>query len=98
MKDLIGTIMLAANNDIVELMIRDRLYWATRKQYLELAETTNILEAIVAAGGGLSAIQHILDDATSMDDIRARLIQWQAIHHTVVSIEVARAKKIHKLD
>jgi hypothetical protein len=41
------------------------------------AELLDILQAIIAAGGGLLAIHRILDEAKTMNDIRTRYIQWQ---------------------
>jgi hypothetical protein len=45
------------------------------------AELLDILQAIIAAGGGLLAIHRILDEAKTMNDIRTRYIQWQTDTH-----------------
>jgi hypothetical protein len=73
-----STIPLAANNDIVEMMIRGRLYWVTRKQFFVLAETSAMLETVISGGGKLPTIHHIFDEAKTMADMHTRFSKWQA--------------------
>jgi len=48
---------------------------------LEKTELLNMLDAVITKGGGLLSIHHILNDARSMADIRARFGQWQTEWH-----------------
>ncbi len=47
---------------------------------LDAAELTAMLQTLIAARCGLSAIHHLLDEARTMAEIRARYIEWQAAH------------------
>lgn len=42
------------------------------------SDLIEILQTVVDARGGLSAIHQLLDDARTMSEIRARFVQWQA--------------------
>lgn len=42
------------------------------------SELLEMLQAVVDARGGLSAIHQLLDGARTMAEIRARFAQWQA--------------------
>jgi hypothetical protein len=42
------------------------------------SELLEILQQLVDAGCGLSAIHQLLDEATTMSEIRARFEAWQA--------------------
>jgi hypothetical protein len=41
------------------------------------SELHDILQTVIDARCGLSAIHQILDDARTMSEIRARFVQWQ---------------------
>ncbi len=42
------------------------------------SELLDMLETVIDAGGGLSAIRQLLDEAKTMSEIRARFARWQA--------------------
>jgi len=42
------------------------------------SELLDMLQAVVDARGGLSAIHQLLDEARTMSEIRARYAAWQA--------------------
>ena len=42
------------------------------------ADLLEILQTVIDARCGLSAIHQLLDDAKTMAEIRARFVQWQA--------------------
>lgn len=42
------------------------------------SELLQMLQAVVDARGGLSAIHQLLDGARTMSEIRARFAEWQA--------------------
>lgn len=42
------------------------------------SELMDMLQAVVDARGGLSAIHQLLDEAKTMSEIRARYARWQA--------------------
>lgn len=42
------------------------------------SELMEMLQAVVDARGGLSAIHQLLDEAKTMSEIRARYARWQA--------------------
>lgn len=42
------------------------------------SELIDMLQTVIDARCGLSAIHQLLDDARSMSEIRARFAQWQA--------------------
>jgi len=42
------------------------------------SELKEMLQAVVDARGGLSAIHQLLDEAKTMSEIRARYARWQA--------------------
>ncbi len=53
---------------------------------LDAAELMAMLQTLIAARCGLSAIHHLFDEARTMADIRARYAEWQttqqnAPHH-----------------
>ena len=41
------------------------------------SELLDILQSLIDARGGLSAIHQLLDGAKTMPEIRARFVQWQ---------------------
>ena len=45
---------------------------------IEESELETMLQEIIDARSGLSAIHHLLDGTQTMDEIRSRFIQWQA--------------------
>ena len=45
------------------------------------SELMEMLQAVVDARGGLSAIHQLLDEAKTMSEIRARFARWQASQH-----------------
>lgn len=45
---------------------------------IEKSELMDMLQAVIASGGGLSAIHHLLDEAKTMSEIRSRFAEWQA--------------------
>ncbi len=45
---------------------------------IDAAELSAMLQTIIEARCGLSAIHHLLDDARTMSDIRERFVQWQS--------------------
>ena len=45
---------------------------------IERSELETMLQEIIDARCGLSAIHHLLDGAQTMDEIRSRFTQWQA--------------------
>lgn len=45
---------------------------------LDTTELAAMLQTIIQAQCGLSAIHHLLDEARTMSDIRARFVEWQA--------------------
>lgn len=47
-------------------------------------ELLDILQVVIAEGGGLSAIRQILDEAKSMPDIRARFAAWQSTRRSTL--------------
>jgi hypothetical protein len=47
---------------------------------IEESELQDMLQTIIDARCGLSAIHQLLDGAQSMSDLRARFSQWQADH------------------
>jgi hypothetical protein len=53
---------------------------ATQSDIVE-SELLDILQTVIDAHCGLSAIHQILDEAKTMSDIRARFSQWQADQH-----------------
>ena len=53
---------------------------ATQSDIVE-AELLGILQTMIDANCGLSAIHQLLDEAKTMAEIRARFAQWQAEHH-----------------
>ena len=42
------------------------------------SELLDILQVLIDARGGLSAIHQLLDGAKTMPEIRARFVRWQA--------------------
>lgn len=46
------------------------------------SELLDMLETVIDAGGGLSAIRQLLDEAKTMSEIRARFARWQAGQRT----------------
>jgi len=44
------------------------------------SELLDILQRLIDARGGLSAIHQLLDGAKTMPEIRARFAQWQTEH------------------
>ena len=53
---------------------------ATQSDIVE-AELLGILQTMIDANCGLSAIHQLLDEAKTMAEIRARFAQWRAEHH-----------------
>ena len=49
------------------------------------SELLEILETLIEARSGLSAIHQLLDEAKTMSDIRTRFSQWQSTQHAVKS-------------
>jgi hypothetical protein len=47
------------------------------------SELQEMLQTLIDARCGLSAIHHLLDGAQTMSDIRYRFSQWQASHSDV---------------
>jgi hypothetical protein len=48
-------------------------------------ELLDMLQVIIAEGGGLSAIRLVLDETKSMPEIRARFAAWQTDRRTVLA-------------
>jgi hypothetical protein len=76
MKTNPGVITLAANNDIVEMVAYGRLYWATRKRFEEIEETSRMLESVISLGATLLIVQHIFDDPDAFEEVRSRFDAW----------------------
>ncbi|MBI1285265.1 MAG: hypothetical protein GC183_13170 [Thiobacillus sp.] len=48
---------------------------------IDETELLDILQTVIDARGGLSAIHQLLDDAKTMSEIRARFRQWHDTRH-----------------
>ena len=53
------------------------------------SELFDMLQTVINARCGLSAIHHLLDEAKTMSEIRARFIQWQADQPAIKSQQMA---------
>jgi hypothetical protein len=72
-----GVILLAANNDIVEMSSRGQTYWVSCRLFKDVVEISIMLEEIISARSSLITIQHIFDDASGMEDTRTRFACWR---------------------
>jgi hypothetical protein len=52
---------------------------------LEKRELLEMLQVVIAEGGGLATIRLILDEAKTMPDIRARFAAWQSTRRTTLN-------------
>ncbi len=64
------------------MMNRNTLLPAARGDIVE-SELLDILQTVIEARCGLSAIHHLLDSARTMSDIHARFTQWETSQHAV---------------
>ncbi len=64
------------------MMNRNTLPPATRGDIVE-SELLEILQTVIDARCGLSAIHHLLDGAQTMSDIHTRFAQWETSQHAV---------------
>lgn len=59
------------------MMIRGRVYWATRKRFHEIVEMSAMIERVISSGGELSTLQHIFDEVDAIEKVRGRYLTWQ---------------------
>ncbi|MHB1085256.1 MAG: hypothetical protein ACYCZA_10505 [Thiobacillus sp.] len=64
------------------MMNRNTLPPAARGDIVE-SELLDMLQTVIEARCGLSAIHHLLDGARTMSDIHARFAQWETNQHAV---------------
>lgn len=64
------------------IMTRNTLPPAAHGDIVE-SELLDILQTVIEARCGLSAIHQLLDEAKTMSDIRTRFSQWQTEQRTV---------------
>lgn len=78
MKTHPSVVMLAANNDIVELLAHGRLYCVTRKRFEEIETVSRTLGTAISRGASLSTVQHIFDEPRTFQEVRSRFDAWSA--------------------
>jgi hypothetical protein len=77
MMNIQTSVIMGLDNEVIQVVAFDQLYFMTRADFLRLEKQSRMIEAVIRSGQGLSTIRHIFDESLSDLEVETRFNEWK---------------------